>query len=464
MNGPEAPNVRRAALEPTVEAVRGLFSRRSLWQAWLEVESALARAQASLGMIPAAAAQEIARKATLAAIDEEALARDIARTRAPIVSLVRALAGACADDAGGYVHWGATTQNVTQSGRILQLRTAHEALMQRLGGIFERLAALADESADMLVAGRTNRRHALPITFGFKVAAWIEEFLRHEERLAGVEHRAFALLWGGAIGAMHSFGAAGPELNRELARLLGLEAATVPSRAATDHIAEYVLLLALFGSTCSKIAAELYTLMSDEIAEVREDLGDEVVGSSTMPQKVNSKVAVAVIALGARLRAQATLALEATQASHEGDAAHNLMVSALIEEAVPLGFEIAARMEELLSCLRLEPGHMLRNLALSGELIAAENAMMLLAPSMGRAAAPHVVHDGARASATTGESLADILLRDPAVRACVAPEVLRRALDPRHYTGLSEPLARQCAQLARDAAGRCRRPAVRPGK
>ena len=442
--------------EMDVETVQALFSRRSLWQAWLEVEAALAVAQASLGMIPREAAERIAARATLAGLDEQALARDIARTRAPIVSLVRALAEACGPEAGAYVHWGATTQNVTQTGRILRLRTAHRAIVVRLGAILARLAALADEGAEWIVAGRTNRRHALPITFGFKVAAWIDEFLRHERRLAEVEPRAFALLWGGAIGAMHSFGAEGEALNLALAARLGLAAPTIASRAATDHIAEYVLVLALFGSTCSKVAAELYTLMSNEVAEVREDLGDDVVGSSTMPQKENSKVAVAVIALGARLRAQATLALEATQASHEGDSAHNLMVSALIEEAAPLAFEAAARMEELLACLRPDPERMRANLGLSGELIAAENAMMVLAPRMGRESAHHAVHEAARAAMSSGEPLSDVLWRDEAVRACVTRERLREALDPARYLGQSVPLARRCAALAREAAARCR--------
>ena len=442
--------------EMDVETVQALFSRRSLWQAWLEVEAALAVAQASLGMIPREAAERIAARATLAGLDEQALARDIARTRAPIVSLVRALAEACGPEAGAYVHWGATTQNVTQTGRILRLRTAHRAIVVRLGAILARLAALADEGAEWIVAGRTNRRHALPITFGFKVAAWIDEFLRHERRLAEVEPRAFALLWGGAIGAMHSFGAQGEALNRALAARLGLAAPTIASRAATDHIAEYVLVLALFGSTCSKVAAELYTLMSNEVAEVREDLGDDVVGSSTMPQKENSKVAVAVIALGARLRAQATLALEATQASHEGDSAHNLMVSALIEEAAPLAFEAAARMEELLACLRPDPERMRANLGLSGELIAAENAMMVLAPRVGRESAHHAVHEAARAAMSSGEPLSDVLWRDEAVRACVTRERLREALDPARYLGQSVPLARRCAALAREAAARCR--------
>ncbi|HZV92838.1 MAG TPA: lyase family protein, partial [Caldimonas sp.] len=201
---------------PTVDEIAALFTPRSHWQSWLEVESALAETQAELGMIPAEAAAEIVRKASFEYIDATALGADIARSRAPIVSLVRALAAACDGDAGGYVHWGATTQNVMQTARVLLMRRAHVAFTARLAEVLLALAGLAEEGADMLVAARTNFRQALPITFGFKAAAWIEEMLRHVQRFEGAAPRVFAALWGGAVGAMHAFGDHGVELNQRL--------------------------------------------------------------------------------------------------------------------------------------------------------------------------------------------------------------------------------------------------------
>ncbi|MBS1217510.1 MAG: hypothetical protein H6R21_643, partial [Proteobacteria bacterium] len=370
------------AARPELAEIRALFSRRSLWQAWLDVEATLAEVQAELGVIPQAAADEIRSKASLEVLDEPALAADIERTRAPILSLARTLGTACAGDAGGYVHWGATTQNVLQTGRTLLMRRAHDAFMARMGDTLEILADLAESSADTLTVGRTNYRHALPITFGFKVAGWIDELLRHRDRLVGAEPRVFLSLWGGALGAMHAFGEAGPEINRRLSQRLGLMPMAIPTRAGTDHIAEYVMLLALFSATCSKIARELYSLMADEYAEVYEELGDAVVGSSTMPHKVNSKVAVEVIAIAARLRSQVPLALEAMQPTHEGDAANNLMLYGLMDSICPLAYELVCGMNELLDCIVVVPEQMRRNLDRSASFITAENAMMVLAPAL----------------------------------------------------------------------------------
>jgi 3-carboxy-cis,cis-muconate cycloisomerase len=306
----------------------------------------------------------------------------------------------------------------------------------------------------MLVAGRTNHRHALPITFGLKVAAWIEELLRHVDRLRGAEPRVFVSLWGGALGAMHAFGEHGPEINRRLSRRLGLAPLAVPSRAGTDHVAEYVMLLALLGTTFSKIARELYALMADEIDEVSESLGGDVVGSSTMPQKVNSKVAVQVIALAGRLRSQVPLALEAMQPTHEGDAANNQMMYWLMEGTGPLAYAVAWEMDQLLACLRLHPDRMLRNLEHSAGAIAAENAMMLLAPALGRGPAHDLVHHALEESPNAGGRLVDRLLADERVRGAVDEAELRAALDPAGYTGRSAVMAREMAAAALAAAAR----------
>ena len=434
--------------------VRGLFSQASLWQAWLDIEATLAEVQAELGIVPAAAAAEIRRKASLEHIDAQRLAEDMKRTRAPIVSLVRFLAQACEGDAGGYVHWGATTQNVMQTGRTMLALRSHRAFLARFAGVLQKLAGLADEGAQMLTAARTNNRQALPITFGFKVAGWIDEMLRHHQRLESAEPRVFLSLWGGAVGAMHAFGDHGPELNRRLSARLGLMPMPVPSRAALDSFAEYVMLLALLSATCAKIARELYTLMADEYAEVVEDLGDDVIGSSTMPQKVNPKVAVNVIALAARLRSHVPLALDAMQPSHEGDAANNQMLSALVDACCPLAFEMIATMEDLLGCIRLSPERMRSNLEASGPFIVAEHAMMVLAPAVGRTRAHDLVHHAVAQAGREDGDLAAVLLRDDLVRESVGEAKLRAALEPESYVGQSQAMAHEQARAARSAAER----------
>jgi 3-carboxy-cis,cis-muconate cycloisomerase len=184
-----------SAAPARVAAVQALFSRRSLWQSWLDIEATLAEVQGELGIIPAASAAEIRSKANFDAINEEALAADVDRTMAPVLSLARALSAACSPEAGGHVHWGATTQNVMQTGRTLLMRRAHRAFMERFGEVLDKLAGLAETHAETLTVARTNYRHALPVTFGFKVAGWIEEMLRHRDRFAGAEPRIFMSLW-----------------------------------------------------------------------------------------------------------------------------------------------------------------------------------------------------------------------------------------------------------------------------
>ena len=235
---------------------------------------------------------------------------EMAHTKAPVLSLVHALAEACSGDAGGYVHWGGTTQNIILTGRVLQMRKMHQALQFQLAGCLDAMAKLADEGAYMVMAGRTNGQHALPITFGFKVAGWIEEFVRYEARFREAEARLFSLVFGGAIGAMQAFGPEGPALADKLGEKLGLNPVLAPTRAMVDHFVEYIMLLALFGTSCSKIARELYRLMSDEIGEVIEELGEGVRGSSTMPQKINPKLSIALIAQTSSLRAFVLPALD----------------------------------------------------------------------------------------------------------------------------------------------------------
>ncbi|MDE8342945.1 MAG: lyase family protein [Acidocella sp.] len=429
--------------------VKALFARSAIWQSWLDVEAALAESQAELGMIPEAAAREIMAKASLKCLNEAEIAADIAKTRAPIVSIVRILSEACDGDAGGYVHWGATTQNVVQTGRSIIMLKSHRAFMLRFYDVLSKLADLAEMSAEMPIAGRTNGRHALPITFGFKVAGWIEEWLRHLDRFTGAEPRVFSALWGGAVGAMHAFGDDGPELNRRLSQRLGLHPLAVPSRAGMDYFAEYIMLMALFSATCAKIARDLYMLMTDETSEVYEALGDEVIGSSTMPHKVNSKIAVHVISLAAQLRAQMPLALEAMQPSFEGDGAHNQMISALIDQSCPLAYEMLDTFHELIENLRLDPARMRRNLALSGEFIASERAMMVLAPLVGRTHAHDIVHEAVATALQSGAKLSDVLMQDPAVQAAVSHDVITAALDATTYTGLSVAMTHDMVASAR---------------
>lgn len=440
------------------DSTEHLFTRDASWQSWLEVERALALVQADMGMIPRAAAEEIARRAELDQLDREALAADIERTLSPVMSLVRALAGRCDGDAGGYVHLGATTQNVILTGKMLQLKRSHRWLKARLANQLERLAELAEQGADWPCVARTNRRHALPITFGYKVAGWIEELERNLERLEAVEQRAFVLTFGGASGAMHSYGDQGQTLAGALAARLGLGVSRVHSRAAVDGLVEYVSTLGLFAVGCERLGQELYTLMANEFEEVSEAQGDEVVGSSTMPHKFNPKYVVDLLARSGDLRAMVAPALETARPSHEGDAACNFRLYKLLDDAGALAYRVAVTLETLLTRLVPHPRRMREILMTNAAPLMSEHVMLELSGEIGRQRAHDLVHEAIVASRDGSLSFAEALFDEEVVRRHYGDHAsLDATLDPSHYTGQSRQIALDMAASARDHATRLRR-------
>ena len=432
--------------------VRALFTEAARLQSWLDVEAALAQAQAELGIIPDAAAREITRKAQLKYLDLAAVRAGLARTGHPLVPLVWELDRACEGDAGGYVHWGATTQNVTQTGQLLQVRRAHEIFLRQLATILITLADLAERTKDALLPGRTHGQHAVPATFGFKVAVWIDELCRHVERLRGAEGRVFVAMLGGGAGTLASLGEAGLATQERMAARLGMRAMTVPARTLGDHQAEYVLLLGMLAATCSKIGREIYTLMKQEFGEVEEPVPPGTVGSSTMPQKRNPKLSQDIIAAAAQIRALVPLALEAMQTEHEADRTTSIMMSRALVQACELTGDMLQRMMTLLDGLQVFPDRMRENLELSGGLIMAEALMLELGKEIGRQRAHDAVYEAAQASVTQARPFRETLADDPHVSAGLTKSQVDALLDPARYTGLCRHFAERGAALARATA------------
>ena len=428
--------------------VRVLFAKEYRWQCWLDVEAALAVAEAQCGVIPAAAAQAIGSAARLKGLDLARIERGIAETSHPLMALVTELAMA-AGEHGGWVHWGATTQNITQTGDILVLREAHRKIVRLLAGVLVAAADLAERTAGMLAAGRTHGQHAVPITFGFKPAGWIDELVRHVARLRSAEGRVFTAMTGGAAGTFASLGPDGPRVQDAVAARLGLASMAVPSRAIADGFAEYVCLLGLLGATGTRIAGEVYELMKTELAEAAEPAPLGTIGSSTMPHKRNPQLSDDCITIGARLRALVPLALEGMLHDHEVDGAHSAMMEDALQQACELSGDLLARLQVIVAGLEVDQARMRANLALSGGLISSEAVMLGLGRAIGHQAAHEVVYDAARATDVT---FASALKRDPRVTAHLDAAAIDRLLDPAGHTGLSASLARAAAQQARATA------------
>jgi adenylosuccinate lyase len=433
--------------------VRALFTIEANWQSWLDVEAALAKAEAEIGVIPEAAAKEIVAKAKLELLDRDRIVEGLRRTGHPIVPVVWELSRICEGDAGGYVHWGATTQNIIQTGDLLLLRRVQTIFFGQLAAIFAAMADLALRTKDMALPGRTHGQHAVPATFGMKVAVWIDEMGRHVERLRGVEPRLFMALLGGGAGTMASFGDQGPEIQRRLAKHLGMTPMAVPSRTIGDHQAEYVALLGLMAATCSKIAHEIYTLMKQEFGEVEEPVPPGTVGSSTMPQKRNPKLSQDIIAAAAQVRAMVPLAMEAMITEHEADRTTSLMIRRATQQACEQTGDILERLRMLMEGMQVFPERMRKNLDLSGGMIMAEALMLSLGAHIGRQTAHDVIYESAMESATSGKSFADLLAADPHVRKHLDAPQIKALLDPAAYTGQCANFATEQAAVARKLAG-----------
>ncbi len=432
--------------------IRALYRLENRWQAWLDVEVALAGAQAELGVIPAAAAEAIASAARLDKMDRARIDEGFARTGHTIVPLVWELGRIVGDPHGGWVHWGATTQNITQTGDLLVLRQAHQVFLRLIGQVLSAMADLAERGAEMPIAGRTHGQHAVPATFGYKVAVWIDELIRHVERLRQAAPRLFVAMLGGGAGTYASLGKNGPLVQQGIGRLLGFGSMTVPSRAIGDHLAENICLLGLLAATCGKIGREIYTLMKTEFGEVEEPVPPGTVGSSTMPQKRNPKLCQDIIAGAAEIRSQVPLALEAMTTEHEADRTTSLMMDTAESRACIATGDMLSRLLEVMLGLRLDPVRMRANLDLGGGLIMAEAVMLDLGFAIGRQHAHDAVYDAAQDAFTRGKSFGDLLAADPRVTAHMTPTQINRLLDPTAYTGLCADMARQGAARARDTA------------
>lgn len=429
--------------------VAALFTPEAKRQRWLEVEAALALAEADAGMVPREAADAIAAHARLELLDYQRMRADEAISGHVMMPVIDPLAEAAGPEHGGWVHWGATTQNIQQSGDTVGIAQAHRLLVGRLEQVLRRLAGLAEEHADTLMAGRTHGQQAVPITFGYKAAVWADRMADHLERLRQAEPRLAVAMLGGAAGTFATFGAAGPEIQRGLAARLGLAPMRLPARTQVDHFAEWVCILGLVAATAQAIAEEVVRLMSTELAEASEALSDGDVGSSTMPQKRNAKQSMAIYAAAAQVRALVPAAIEATVQAHEVDGARTALMDRVVEQAAALADEILERLELVLCGLRVHPERMRRNLALTGGLISAEAVMMKLAGRLGRQRAHAVVHHAARQAAESGEDFSTVLGREPALAQALDADAIDALLDPARHVGLCAELARQTAQRVR---------------
>lgn len=417
------------------EAMREIFSDQAMVGHYLDVEAALARVQAKIGLIPEAAAAEITAKAKLDIVDWPRMKSRTDVVGYPIVALVEIIVAACDDGLGEYAHWGATTQDIMDTALALQLKAAHAILGAELAKLSTSLATLARDHRDTPMAGRTHLQQALPLTFGYKAAVWLAANERHRTRLNELNPRVAVGQFSGAVGTLASLSADGLAVQEGLMAELDLGVPDITWHAARDGVAEAVNFLALATGSLAKIATDVMLMMQSEIGEAFEPYQPGRGASSTMPQKRNP-IACEFIIMGARaVRQYAAMTLDGMIADHERATGPWQLEWLAVPQAYIITAGALAHANDMLAGLEVNVDGMRRNLGLTQGLIVSEAVMMGLAPTMGRQRAHDVVYDCCRAAALSGRPLLDHLLEEPDIAAQMGRDGLAALCDPGNYTG-----------------------------
>ena len=424
------------------EEMRKVFDDQTYLDAVVRAEVALARAQARVGVIPQDAAETIAAKSASSRLNLETLKRETEVVGYPILPVVKQLAQQCGD-AGGYVHWGATTQDIMDTATVLQLRDALDLVDQGLDRTRQALRRLAEKHIDTVAAGRTHLQHALPVTFGYRCAVWLSALDRHAERLEQVRERALMVQLGGAAGTLASLGEAGLRVRAAYAETLELREPDITWHVARDGLVEVVQLLAMIGGTLGKVAWDVMMLASTEFGEVAEPFVEGRGASSTMPQKRNPISSELMFAAAKLLRERAGAMLDALMQDFERATGPWHVEWATLPEAFQLIATSLSQAESLFDGLVVDTGRMRANLDLTGGLIVAERVMMELAPELGRQHAHEVVYAACRTAIESGTTLTDQLLADDGLRARLGEETIRELTDPTGYLGCAREMTRR---------------------
>jgi 3-carboxy-cis,cis-muconate cycloisomerase len=409
-------------------------------QKYLDFEAALARAQAKLGIIPKNAAAEIVKHCDVNKMDFAKLKERTEKVGYPVLPVVSQLVALCKNDLGEWAHWGATTQDITDTATILQIRESLDLIEKDINGCADALAKLAKKHRDTVMVGRSNLQQAVPITFGYKMATLLGAFERHRERLAQLRKRVEVGEFGGAAGTLSSLGKDGLRVQAALMKELKLGQPDISWHTVRDRIAEVGCFLGLVAGICGKIAFDIKLLMQTEVEEVMEPFHAGRGGSSTMPQKRNPISSVYVTAQSAVVKQHVAALLEAMIEDHERSTGPWEIEWIVLPEIFMLTAGALAQTRFVLEGLEVKPDKMRANLDITKGLIMTEAVMMGLGAKLGRNKAHDLLYDIARKAAQSGEHLLDALEANPEIRKHADRKMLKKLIEPANYLGVAGPM------------------------
>ncbi|MEO7964149.1 MAG: adenylosuccinate lyase family protein [Gemmatimonadaceae bacterium] len=432
------PNVERPSpLFQMPEMVR-LFSGKNHVRQLLAFESALARAEARAGVIPAAAADAIAAACSVESFDIVALYADAESTGSIVIPLVRALTERAGDVGASYVHWGATSQDAIDTALMLQMRAALSLLISEVRKVATECVRLADTHRLTVMAGRTLLQHGVPITFGLKAARWLALTIRLERALCERRDTGLALQFGGAAGTLAALGGDGLRVAECLAAELQLPLPILPWHAERDRIGIIASAVGVAAGGMAKIATDLVLLAQTDVGEVAESAGPGRGTSSAMPQKRNPADSTAALAAARLCAGQVAVVLGAAAHEHERATGAWQVESVAIPELFGFAAGAASRVSRALAGLEVNSARMQENLARDGYMLMAESLTMALAPSLGRPRSHGVTQRVVREAQVAGVSLGERARYDSEIGAVLSREQIDLALDPASYLGSTE--------------------------
>jgi len=419
----------------STEAMRRVWSDENRTQKYLDIEAALARVQGRLGIIPKEAADEIVSHCAIGEIDMTKLKQQTERIGYPVLGVVSQLNALCRDKLGEYCHWGATTQDITDTATVLQIREGLALVEEDLAGLSASLAGLARRYRDTPVVGRSNLQQAIPVTFGYKMATILAAVERHRERLAQLEPRVLVGEFGGACGTLASIEKGALETQAGLMAELGLGQPAIAWHTVRDSIAEVGAFLGLVGGTLGKIAMDIKLMMQTEVGEVYEPFAHGRGSSSTMPQKRNPISSCYIHAAVSVVRQHAAALMDAMIADHERSTGPWEIEWISLPEIFCLIAGALKQTRLVIDGLEVDEARMRANIDLTHGLVMSEAVMMGLGPHIGREYAHDLVYDICRESIRQSRPLLELLAENPEIARHVSRAQLATMCDPANYLG-----------------------------
>ncbi|MBW2467250.1 MAG: adenylosuccinate lyase family protein [Deltaproteobacteria bacterium] len=427
----------------TTSEARKIFCDRYRYQRWLDVEAALALAQADLGIIPEWAAKNINEKAHLRYINLDAVKEGLKVSSHSLLPLLGALQQACDDGAGQFIHFGATTQDIQDTAQSLEIRDVLTIVTRDLSSITQQVMELAERCMDMVTIGRTHCQHALPMTMGLKMAVWLDEMWRNFERLEALRERVLVSQLFGGVGTTDAFADKGFVLLTKFSERLGLAPPLTAWHASRDRIAEFLATMAIIAGTLAKIADEIRCLARNETGELEEPFQMGKIGSSTMPHKRNPEMCEQVVVLAKLIKANAGLGFEGILNEHERDYRTVRLEWVTVTDTSHFICGLLSLMKEIMKGLIIHEHRIRQNVDRAATLISTEALMFFLGETIGKQTAHQIIYETAMKAKETNQPLLDLLMVRKEIAGKFKREDLEKTIDPINHVGISQELTRR---------------------